>query len=195
MFKFFLKVPHEAEESFVLYVPLFHRIRRVDLVLNAKGILDPMCDVCLREGGYLVNCPKCGNDVKTPVKNWPIPSREPLKEGEKPRLVGIFECPNCKARFRSAVETETEPRKAENIKNAVEKIKGIRGELMQTLTHLREKINTLETERASLMGEIENLRKVAESKVDALESEVGMLRNEVKSLRDLLGYKEEEEKL
>ncbi len=115
-----------------------------------------------------------------------------MKEGEKPRLVGIFECPNCKARFRSAVETETELGETVNIKNMVERIKGIKGELMQTLMNLREKINTLETERASLMVEIEKLREVAESRVDALESEVSMLRNEVKSLRDLLGYKEEE---
>jgi len=74
----------------------------------------------------------------------------------------------------------------------VERIKGIRGELMQTLVNLREKISTLETERANLMVEIEKLRKVAESRANALESEVGMLRNEVKSLRELLGYKEEE---
>ena len=161
-------------------------------MFTAKGILDPMYDVCLEGENYLVNCPKCGNDVRTPVKTWPIPSREPLKEGEKHRLVGIFECPNCKARFRSAVETETELRETANIKNMVERIKGIKGELMQTLVNLRERINTLETERASLMGEIEKLRKVAESKVDALESEVSMLRNEVKSLRDLLGYEEEE---
>jgi hypothetical protein len=140
----------------------------------------------------LVDCPKCGSNVQTPVKTWPIPSREGLKEGENPRLVGIFECPNCKARFRSAVETETELSGTANIKNMVERIKGIKGELMQTLMNLREKINTLETERASLMVEIENLRRVAESRVDALESEVSMLRNEVKSLRDLLGYKEEE---
>jgi uncharacterized Zn finger protein (UPF0148 family) len=146
----------------------------------------------LGEESYLVNCPKCGNDVKTPVKTWPIPSREPLKEGEEPRRVGIFECPNCKARFRSAVETETELRETANIKNMVERIKDIKGELMQTLMNLREKINTLETERANLMVEIEKLRKVAESRVDALEGEVSMLRNDVKSLRDLLGYKEEE---
>jgi chromosome segregation ATPase len=130
--------------------------------------------------------------VKIPVKTWPIPSREPLKGGEGPRLVGIFECANCKARFRSAVETATEPSETANIKNMVERIRGIKGELMQTLTNLREKINTLETERASLMVEIENLRRVAESRVDALESEVSTLRSEVKSLRDLLGYKEEE---
>ena len=138
----------------------------------------------------LVSCPKCGYEVEIPMKTWPIPSREPLKEGEKPRLVGIFECPNCKGRFRSIVESEL--RETVNIKNMVERIRGIKGELMQTLTNLREKISTLESERANLMVEIENLRKTAESRVVALESEVSMLRNEAKSLRDLLGYKEEE---
>jgi predicted RNase H-like nuclease (RuvC/YqgF family) len=141
----------------------------------------------------LVNCPKCGNYVKAPVKTWPIRWTEPLKEGEKPRLVGIFECADCKARFRSAVEVENGFRETVNIKNMVERIKGIKGELMQTLMSLREKIDTLETERASLMSEIEKLREAAESRVDALESEVSMLRDEVESLRGLLGYKEEEE--
>ena len=140
----------------------------------------------------MVNCPKCGTDVRTPVKTWPIPSREPLAEGEKPRLAGIFECPNCKARFRAAAEIDPSIGETANIKNMVERIKGIRGELMQTLVNLHEKISTLETERANLIVEIEKLRKVAESKANALESEVGMLRNEVKSLRELLGYKEEE---
>ena len=140
----------------------------------------------------MVKCPKCGNEVATPVKTWPIPSRKPLKDGEEPRLAGIFECPSCRARFRSAVEVETKIEETANIKNMVERIKGIKGELMQTLVNLREKIKTLETERANLMIEIEKLRKVAESRVDALENEVGMLRNEVKSLRELLGYSEEE---
>jgi hypothetical protein len=163
------------------------------LVFIAKRILDQTCDVYRgEEESNLVNCPKCGNNVKTPVKTWAIPSREPLKEGEQPRHVGIYECPNCKARFRSAVETETGLGETANIKNMVGRIKGIKGELMQTLMNLREKINTLETERGSLMVEIENLRKVAESRVDALENEVSMLRSEAKSLRALLGYKEEE---
>ena len=138
----------------------------------------------------MVNCPKCGNDVKIPVKTWPIPSKEPLKEGEERRLVGIFECSNCKVRFRSAVENGL--KETVNIKNVVERIKGIKGELMQTLMNLREKISTLETERASLIVEIEKLRRVAESRADALESEVQTLRSDVKSLRDLLGYREEE---
>jgi len=143
-------------------------------------------------GNSLVNCPKCGYDVSSPVRTWPIPSRKPLKPGEEARLAGIFECSNCKARFRAAVETEVKTQEAVSIKNMVGRIKGIKEELMQTLMNLREKIKTLETERANLMVEIEKLRKVAESRADALENEVTMLREEVKSLRDLLGYTEEE---
>jgi chromosome segregation ATPase len=105
--------------------------------------------------------------------------------------MGIFQCPSCKARFRAALEVETKIEETASIKNMVERIRGIRGELVQTLKSLREKIKTLETERSNLMIEIEKLKKVAESRASALESEVSMLREEVKSLRDLLGYKEE----
>jgi len=140
----------------------------------------------------LVNCPKCGYEVGAPVKTWPIPSRKPLKKDEEVKLVAIFECSNCRARFRSTVERETKIQQTASIKNMVGRIRGIREELMQTLTNLREKIKTLETERANLMVEIENLRKVAESRADALESEVSVLREEVRSLRDLLGHAEEE---
>ena len=89
------------------------------------------------------------------------------------------------------MDVETKDEEKVNIKNMVERIKGIQGELMLTLRNLREKIKTLETERANLMIEIDKLRQVAESRVAALESEVGTLREEVKSLRDLLGYTEE----
>lgn len=133
----------------------------------------------------MVKCPKCGGEVITPVKTWTISPRKPDEGAAK--LMGIFECPGCKARFRAAVESE----ETVSIKNMVERIKVIKGELMQTLKNLREKIKTLETERANLMIEIEKLKKAAESKVSALESEVNMLREEVKSLRELLGYTEE----
>jgi SMC interacting uncharacterized protein involved in chromosome segregation len=63
---------------------------------------------------------------------------------------------------------------------------------MQTLKTLREKIRTLETERAGLIVEIEKLKKVAESRADALKNEVNQLREEIKSLRELLGDSEEE---
>jgi chromosome segregation ATPase len=142
----------------------------------------------------VVKCPKCGTEVEHPTKTWPIPSRKPSEKGESKLTVGIFECPNCKAKFRAALEVETKFEETVSIKNMVERIKGIREEFMQTLKNLREKIKTLETERANLMIEIEKLKKAAESKATALESEVNMLREEVKSLRELLGYTEETEK-
>lgn len=142
----------------------------------------------------MVECPKCGAEVDTPVKTWTIPSQKKMTRGEKPKVVmGIFECPECNARFRSSVPAETKTEETVSIKNMVERIKGVKGELMQTLKELRGKIKSLETERANLMAEIEKLKKMAESKVDALESEVGMLREEVESLRELLGYTEESE--
>jgi chromosome segregation ATPase len=143
----------------------------------------------------LVKCPKCGTEVSTPVKTWPFTARKPSGEGGETKIsMGIFECPQCKARFRAALEAETKSEETISIKNMIERIKGIKGELMQTLKNLREKIKTLETERANLIIEIDKLKKVAESRVNALESEVSMLREEVKSLRDLLGYAEETEK-
>ncbi|MEM3783763.1 MAG: hypothetical protein QXY88_01855 [Candidatus Bathyarchaeia archaeon] len=139
-----------------------------------------------------MKCPKCGSEVITPVKTWTVSPRKPAEGISK--LMGIYECPNCKARFRTAVKSEETTEETVSIKNMVERIKMIKGELMQTLKNLREKIKTLETERANLMVEIEKLKKAAESRVSALESEVNMLREEVKSLRELLGYTEEKEK-
>jgi len=140
----------------------------------------------------LVRCPKCKAEITTPIKSWPVLARKSLRKGETSRMMmGIFECLNCKIRFRAILETETEIEETASIKNMIERIRGIKGELMQTLKNLREKIKTLETERANLMIEIENLKKVAESRASALESEINMLREEVNSLRDLLGYIEE----
>jgi chromosome segregation ATPase len=134
----------------------------------------------------LANCPNCGFEVPTPVKTWPIPSRKPVKGNEEGKLAAIFECPNCKARFRSAIEAKKQIQETISIKDMVGRIRTVKEGLMQTLMNLREKIKTLENERANLMTEIENLRKLAESRANALEDEVDTLREEVKSLRDLL---------
>lgn len=140
----------------------------------------------------MVECPKCGTEAGTPLKKWSISSRKTMKARDKPSVImGIFDCPDCKARFRASVPTEPRIEETVSIKNIVEKIKGVKGELMQTLKDLRGKIKNLETERANLMMEIEKLKKMADSKVVALESEVSMLRDEVESLRELLGYVEE----
>ena len=140
----------------------------------------------------MVNCPNCGFEVSTPVKTWPIPSRKSMKRNEEVKLAAIFECPNCKARFRSAMETKKKTQETVSIKDMVGRIRTVKEGLMQTLMNLREKIKTLENERANLMTEIENLRKLAESRANALEDEVGTLREEVRSLRDLLEPSREE---
>ena len=57
---------------------------------------------------------------------------------------------------------------------------------MQSLNELREKIQTLETERSQLKTEIENLRKAAEIRAAALEEDIEEMRDEVKTLRELL---------
>lgn len=58
-----------------------------------------------------------------------------------------------------------------------------------------EKIRALETERKSLLLEIEELKRMADAKAKALESEINMLRDEVKSLRTLLSGEELETEL
>ena len=137
----------------------------------------------------MVKCPKCETEAFTPVKTWTLPSR---KLGEQALLtVGIYECSNCKARFRAEVEPRAKFEDTASIKSMVERIRDIKGELMLTLKNLREKIETLETERANLMIEIDKLRKVAESRVNALDSEVHTLREQVEDLRNLLGYSDE----
>ena len=141
----------------------------------------------------MVNCPNCGFNVTAPVKTWPIPLRRPPREGEGTKLAAIFECPSCKARFRSAIDAKMASQETISIKDMVGRVRTVKEGLMQTLVNLREKIKTLETERANLMVEIENLRGVAESRADALENEVTRLREEVKSFKDLLGSPQEEE--
>jgi len=133
----------------------------------------------------LVKCPKCGGVAANPVKTWSMIGK-PNKLGEKFKLtMGLFECRRCGERFRKVVSQERV-----SIKGMVEKIKGIEGGLTQTLRSLREKLTKLESERASLMAEIEELKKAAESRASRLENEIAALREEVKSLKQLLGSTE-----
>lgn len=117
----------------------------------------------------MVECPKCGAKVEEPIKSWSM-SKDPGETGAV--MMGLYECSKCNARFRAAVRVEERT----SIKSMVQKIMGVEGKLMQTLKNLREKIKTLETERADLLVEIEGLKKKAQAKVDDLESEVSMLK-------------------
>ena len=140
----------------------------------------------------MADCPNCGTEVAVAVKCWTVSPARYSARGYLPEFrVGIFECSICKSKFRSRVSSTAKPAEPKNIKNLVEKVKEIHEGLTQTLRVLREKINTLETERATLLVEIEQLKKVAESRANALEAEVKQLRDEIKSLRKLLGDSEE----
>ena len=79
-----------------------------------------------------------------------------------------------------------------NVRELVDRIKGIHNGFKQTLAALREKIKTLEEERAGLLVEAEELRRVAERRVNTLETEIIELRQEIELLRELLDTPNEE---
>ena len=57
---------------------------------------------------------------------------------------------------------------------------------MLTLKELREKIETLEDEKAQLLEDVKVLRSEAEGKAISLECEVAVLREEAESLKKML---------
>ena len=57
---------------------------------------------------------------------------------------------------------------------------------MPALREIRDKIANLESEKAKLTAELEELQEKAETKADSLEEEVAQLRKEVESLKEML---------
>ncbi len=84
----------------------------------------------------------------------------------------------------------TEAKKPASVKNLVDRVGEIREGLVQTLRTLRERINMLETERGSLLLEIEKIKKAAETRADNLETEISDLRKEIEAMKELLGSAE-----
>jgi transcription elongation factor Elf1 len=141
----------------------------------------------------LVECPSCGTEVTVALKSWPVTFK---KQGEyyvKPKFfIGIFECPKCKSKFRSRVESAVKPAESPRFEELLQKVKSIQTGLIQTKKALHEKISRLETERGSLMLELGDLQKDAEFRAEELESEICQLREEIKSLKELLGSTEKD---
>jgi len=131
-------------------------------------------------------CPRCGAKVDCASKVWSIMAKNGNRSGEPQVYVGTFRCPVCKTRFGAQIPAEAKNDRAVNVKNKIERIMQIQGELMQTIKTLKDKIAALEAEKSSLMTEIETLRKTAEARVVTLEAEVGQMREEAKSLRELI---------
>lgn len=135
-------------------------------------------------------CPECGSNVEAAYKTWSVKRKRLGIDETRETVFGMFDCPGCGNRFRAGLGLES--KKELNIKGVAQKIKGIEVGFVNTLKNLREKLKTLSTERANLLLEIDELKKMAESKANALESEIGMLREEVSSLKQLLGVGEME---
>ena len=136
----------------------------------------------------MVECPSCGTEVANAVKSWPVSFGKHAESDTGSQLcVGIFECPNCKSKFRSRVKPTVESAETASVSELVERVNGIREGFSQTLATLRGRIRMLETERAGVLGEMDELKRDAESRADALEAEVEQLREEVRSLRELFG--------
>jgi peptidoglycan hydrolase CwlO-like protein len=126
------------------------------------------------------SCPKCGNETNDQIKTW---SMMGIGDDKKNVKLGFFVCSQCENRFLSSIEKkETKS----NFISAVKEIKGVEKELSNMLGDLKEKIENLKTERAELLEQIEELKKMGETKADTLEDEIASLREEVESLKELL---------
>jgi uncharacterized coiled-coil DUF342 family protein len=116
-----------------------------------------------------------------------VRAKNRVVEGKANSVVRVVACSSCGTNFPAQVTHKTPSEETANVKNAAERIRGVRDKFMATLKALREKIQALETERAALLVEVEKLRKAAELRATALEGEVSQMREEVKSLKELLG--------
>jgi len=52
---------------------------------------------------YDVSCPKCGAEVPRPMKSWELKGGK----SKKTIMIGLFECPGCRVKFREALSKET----------------------------------------------------------------------------------------
>ena len=140
----------------------------------------------------MVGCPSCGSEATVALKSWPVTFKKQGKYYTKPKFfIGIFQCKQCKTKFRSRTETTVKSAETPTLEELVEKVRSIHSGLIQTRKSLHEKLSRLETERGSLMLELGDLQKDAEFRAEVLEDEICQLRDEIRSLKELLGSTEE----
>ena len=132
----------------------------------------------------MVKCPKCGVEVINPVKTWSMIGR-PSRVGEMLQLtIGLYECTNCRAKFRGILGKEKI-----TLKGMIQKIKSLEEMVMEAArrkAELEGKVKALEEEKACLLAEIEALKAIPEleAKASSLEAEVAKLREEKKALEE-----------
>lgn len=147
----------------------------------------------------MVDCPNCGTQQTTAMKNWTI---TPIKREDTiitPEIhVAVYECPNCKAIFKSAtpaqlpVTPQAKPEQNDTLSGLIHRLVEIRSGLIQNRDNLRRNLEILEAERSGVLFEMEAFRKDAESKAVVLEDDINRLREEIRCLRELLGLDNEE---
>jgi transcription elongation factor Elf1 len=151
----------------------------------------------------LFECPSCGSESTVILKSWPVTFKKQSQYYKKPKFfIGIFQCTECKTKFRartealvkpaSTIQAEVKQAETPKLEDLVERARSIQCGLIQARKRLHEKLRSLETERGSLILELGDLQKDAESRAEELEDEICHLRDEIKSLKELLGSAEEE---
>jgi len=132
----------------------------------------------------LAKCPKCEVEVINPMKTWSM-VRRPSRLGEMLQLtIGLYECTNCKTKFRGMLGKEKI-----TIKGIMQKIKVLEEMVMEAAkkrTELEEKVKALEEEKACLLAEVEALKAIPEleAKISALEADIAKLKEEKKALEE-----------
>ncbi len=142
----------------------------------------------------MVNCPNCGTTQATAKNNWIIQPKR-ADASVKPEIyVGVYECPKCKASFKSATQAQTAmPAQSADptVSVLVGRLNEIQAGFRQNLENLRRNLEVLESERSEVLFEIESVKKDAESRAVGLETEISQLREDITSLKELLGLKTE----
>ncbi len=149
----------------------------------------------------MVNCPNCGTEQTTTIKKWTITAIKREDTLITPEIyVAVYECPKCKAIFKSATSAQTiqtdlsimSQVKEDNFSTIVRRLTEIRSGLIQNRNNLRRNLEILEAERSGVLFEMEAFRKNAENKAVVLEDDINRLREEIRCLRELLGLDKEE---
>jgi rubredoxin len=138
----------------------------------------------------MVNCPNCGakqTSVTRTVTALQVKNGILTPEYD----VEIFECPKCKYIFNPSHNAFRQKRQQQNNESSVtvlyERLSEVQLGFKQNIANLRRNLATLETERPSVLLELETLRKDSESRAVGLEEDVNRLRGEIRDLREVLG--------
>lgn len=137
-------------------------------------------------------CPNCGIKQEKPAR---IVTVEQVNQ-EDTRIsevkLEVFNCPACRTMFTQNAAPQSSSTAALGTSGASssEKLSSILQGFKQNLENLRQNLNVLQTERSSVLFELETIRKDQECRADVLEEDVNRLRLEIQDLKEVLGLNE-----